>query len=116
MSNRDESGHLSQPVGDPACIEVPVIELILARAADATLTHSRAWASVPKVGAGALAAHVRFDERGVETELRPGYMGTANRKGRQQTNRNLPAPRRTPTLLRSPPKGMTATCTSVGTS
>jgi len=52
MSNRDESGHLCQPVDDPACIEVPVIELILARAADATLTHSRAWASVPKVGAG----------------------------------------------------------------
>src|SRR5580692_8490325 len=30
--------------------------------------------------------HVRFDERDVETELRPGYLGTARRKGRQQTN------------------------------
>jgi hypothetical protein len=30
--------------------------------------------------------HVRFDERGVETELRRGYSGTARRKGRQQTN------------------------------
>jgi len=28
---------------------------------------------------------VRFDERGVETELRRGYSGTARRKGRQQT-------------------------------
>jgi hypothetical protein len=34
-----------------------------------------------------LAAHVRFDERVVETELRQGYLGTARRKGRQQTNR-----------------------------
>ena len=29
--------------------------------------------------------HVRFDERGVETELWLGYSGTANRKGRPQT-------------------------------
>jgi hypothetical protein len=31
--------------------------------------------------------HVRFDERGVETGLWQGYLGTAKRKGRQQTNR-----------------------------
>ena len=31
--------------------------------------------------------HVRFDERDVETGLRPGYWRTAKRKGRQQTNR-----------------------------
>jgi hypothetical protein len=27
-------------------------------------------------------SHVRFDERGVETECRAGYSGTGNRKGR----------------------------------
>src|SRR6516165_9477745 len=30
--------------------------------------------------------HVRFDERDVETGLRPGYVGTVSRKGRQQTS------------------------------
>ena len=30
---------------------------------------------------------VLFDEGDVETELRQGYLGTARRKGRQQTNR-----------------------------
>ena len=30
---------------------------------------------------------VRFDEGGVEPELRRGYSGTARRKGRPQTNR-----------------------------
>ena len=30
----------------------------------------------------ALAGHVRFDERGVETECMTGYSGTGNRKGR----------------------------------
>ena len=30
--------------------------------------------------------HVRFDERGLETEPRRGYSGTARRKGRQRTN------------------------------
>ena len=28
--------------------------------------------------------HVRFDERGVETECTEGYSGTGNRKGRLQ--------------------------------
>jgi len=28
--------------------------------------------------------HVRFDERGVETERRAGYSGTGNRKGRSR--------------------------------
>jgi hypothetical protein len=36
-------------------------------------------------GAGDL--QVRFDERDVETELWQGYLGTARRKGRQQTTR-----------------------------
>ena len=37
--------------------------------------------------------HVRFDERGVETELWRGYLGTARRKGRQQqTEPNATAP------------------------
>jgi hypothetical protein len=31
--------------------------------------------------------HVRFDERDVETEPWTGYLGTAKRKGRQQTFR-----------------------------
>jgi hypothetical protein len=39
------------------------------------------WGSF--VDAGDL--HVRFDERDVETELWQGYLGTARRKGRQQT-------------------------------
>jgi len=34
----------------------------------------------------AVTPHVRFDERGVETGLLPGYLGSARRKGRQQTN------------------------------
>ena len=28
--------------------------------------------------------HVRFDERGVETECKTAYSGTGNRKGRQR--------------------------------
>lgn len=34
----------------------------------------------------ALIAHVRFDEREVETEQWDGYLGTGDRKGRQQTS------------------------------
>ncbi len=34
----------------------------------------------PDAGKG----HVRFDERGVETECTAGYSGTGNRKGRLQ--------------------------------
>ena len=45
----------------------------------------KAWCPVREPDAGDL--HVRFDERGVETELGRGYSGTARRKGRQQTNR-----------------------------
>ena len=44
--------------------------------------------------------HVRFDERGVETELRHGYSGTAERKGRQQTYRTY-GHRATPRLSRT---------------
>jgi len=43
----------------------------------------RSAAMMPDAG----ELHVRFDEQGVETELRRGYSGTARRKGRQQTNR-----------------------------
>jgi hypothetical protein len=35
--------------------------------------------------------HVRFDERGVETEARGGYSGTGNRKGRP-TRKAPPTP------------------------
>src|SRR5450755_4691453 len=45
---------------------------------------AKAWSLVREPDAGKL--HVRFDERGVETELWRGYSGTARRKGRQQTN------------------------------
>ena len=45
----------------------------------------KACSSVREPDAGDL--HVRFDERGVETEPWLGYSGTARRKGRQQTNR-----------------------------
>jgi hypothetical protein len=41
---------------------------------------------------------VRFDERGVETELRLSHLGTARRKGRQTDMLNLKRPRHTPTL------------------
>jgi hypothetical protein len=34
----------------------------------------------------AVALHVRFDEGDVETGLGSGYLGTARRKGRKQTN------------------------------
>lgn len=34
----------------------------------------------------ALIAHVRFDEREVETGQWKGYLGTGSRKGRQQTS------------------------------
>ena len=39
-------------------------------------------------------SHVRFDERGVETECRAGYSGTGNRKGRPQLcpDLNITAP------------------------
>jgi hypothetical protein len=37
----------------------------------------------------ALAGHVRFDERGVETECMTGYSGTGNRKGRSRLRPGL---------------------------
>jgi hypothetical protein len=39
-------------------------------------------------------SHVRFDERGVETECRAGYSGTGNRKGRPplRPSLNITAP------------------------
>jgi len=43
---------------------------------------AKAWCLVREPDAGNL--HVRFDERDVETEQWSGYLGTANRKGRQQ--------------------------------
>ena len=54
----------------------------------------------PNVGAPVLDP---TDERGVETESRRGYSGTARRKGRQQTNRTY-CHRATSRLYRDEPK------------
>ena len=41
--------------------------------------------------------HVRFDERGVETERKAGYSGTGNRKGRSPLRPVYPSPRHSST-------------------
>jgi hypothetical protein len=51
--------------------------------------------------------HVRFDERGVETECMTGYSGTGNRKGRTPATAWPKHHRATPRLYKS---GTRAAC------